>query len=488
LALPSTAQPVKLSSFIKKYPSFHNYSFTFLNQTKSFPEKRIDWNYGKYGKLWTYNLNYFDFLHKDNFKIDNGIELIEDFINQLTQQSTGLEPYPISLRGINWIKFFSTNHINSQKINDALHAQYKILFHNIEYHLMANHLLENGFSLLFGAFYFKDISFYNKAKQILETELKEQILDDGGHFELSPMYHQIILDRLLDSVNLLQNNQRFENQDELLILLKSKAAKMLGWLQQMTLSNGDTPLFNDAAPGIAPTSQQLFDYAGSLNLKFNSLNKKLSSSGYRRFNGHNYECIVDVGQIGPSYQPGHAHVDTFSFTVNIDNRPFIVDRGISTYNPGEVRMEERGTASHNTITVVDKNSSEVWSSFRVARRANVKILEENKHSITARHDGYKRLGTIHQREWRFLQSEIQIQDTLKGEIVEGKVHFWLAPEIVPLLKGKRIDCGTVSVVFQNPETIRIIKTKIPSGYNKYMDNYKIEVQFNESLKTLISIT
>ncbi|MFW6273222.1 MAG: heparinase II/III family protein, partial [bacterium] len=144
-----------------------------------------------------------------------GGELIENYILNLSNTSTGLEPYPISLRGINWIKFiskFSSSHPHifspSQLLtfSSSLYAQYQILLDNLEYHLMGNHLLENGFSLLFGGFYFKEEELYEKARQIIIEQLKEQILNDGGHFELSPMYHQIILDRLLDCINLVQNN------------------------------------------------------------------------------------------------------------------------------------------------------------------------------------------------------------------------------------------------------------------------------------------
>ena len=39
---------------------------------------------------------------------------------------------------------------------------------------------------------------------ILRRELAEQVLEDGGHFELSPMYHALILEDLLDLVNLSQ--------------------------------------------------------------------------------------------------------------------------------------------------------------------------------------------------------------------------------------------------------------------------------------------
>ena len=90
-------------------------------------------------------------------------------------------------------------------IRASLYAQYMRLLDNIEYHLMGNHLLENGFSLLFGGVYFGDARFCRKAEEILREELAEQILPDGGHYERSPMYHQIILGRVLDCINLLKS-------------------------------------------------------------------------------------------------------------------------------------------------------------------------------------------------------------------------------------------------------------------------------------------
>ena len=76
----------------------------------------------------------------------------------------------------------------------------------MEYHILGNHLLENGYALLFGAYYFGDKKLYEKAYQIVSEELEEQILEDGAHFELSPMYHQILLNRLLDCIYLVNSN------------------------------------------------------------------------------------------------------------------------------------------------------------------------------------------------------------------------------------------------------------------------------------------
>ena len=220
-----------------------------------------------------------DFLLQPGLGKESGIGLIHDFVQKLTNKSTGLESYPISIRGMDWIKFLTKHGIIDSKIDNSLFAQYKILLDNPEYHLLGNHLLENGFSLLFGAFYYKDLRLYDNAKDIIETELNEQILDDGGHFELSPMYHQIILDRVLDCINLLQNNKLFDGQESLLIFIKEKSENMLQWLNCMTFSNGDIPRFNDSATGIAPSTQQLNEYAMRLGL----ISEKTYSSNYIKF-------------------------------------------------------------------------------------------------------------------------------------------------------------------------------------------------------------
>ncbi len=160
---------------------YSNKRFTFLNLSKEFD--KIDWNYSKFGKLWTYNLNYFDFLNQKGFSKREGKELIYDFIDNIEDIKDGLEPYPISLRGINWIKFLSRFDIKDKKIDDTLLAQYYILLDNLEYHLLGNHLLENGFSLLWGGIYFNDDKLLKKAEEILITRTScNKYSVDGAHF------------------------------------------------------------------------------------------------------------------------------------------------------------------------------------------------------------------------------------------------------------------------------------------------------------------
>ncbi len=385
LDLPCSPRELILQTSIDSYVSRDEERFTFLNLSHTF-ENSIDWNYAAYGKLWTYNLTYFDFLHQPGMSREEGVGLIYDFIAQADSLKDGLEPFPISLRGINWIKFLTLHKVRDQKIDESLYAQYAILMDNLEYHLLGNHLLENGFSLLFGAYYFADEKLYAKAKEILTAELEEQILDDGAHFELSPMYHQIMLYRLLDCINLTKHNQWMVDGGWWMEFMEEKAVKMLGWLNAISYEDGTIPLLNDSANGIAPTTEQLNDYAAHLQLNYqlSTINYQLTTSGYRKITKPRYECLIDVGHIGPDYIPGHAHADTFSFELRIPlpstihhppstihYQPFIVDTGLSTYETNERRMTERGTAAHNTVEVSQTDSSEVWEIGRASCRERV---------------------------------------------------------------------------------------------------------------------
>ena len=477
LAVPSQHAKIVVEESIFSVDSLKEERFTFLNRSHSFSGP-IEWNFSEYGKLWTYNLAYFEYLNQKNISRDEGLKLINSFIDQSDKLKDALEPFPISLRALNWIKFILHHDVQSQKIDDSLYAQYKILMDNLEYHILGNHLLENGFSLLFGAYYFNDAHLHAKAKEILVEELDEQILKDGAHFELSPMYHQIMLFRVLDCINLLQNNRQGQDRD-FLEFLQNKASLMLGWLKKITFNDGSIPLLNDSANGIAPKSSQLLKYAARLNITVQEI--ALKECGYRKFKNNKYECIVDVGDIGPDYIPGHAHADTFSFELHVDNKPFIVDTGISTYETNTRRNMERSTHSHNTVEIEELSQSEVWSSFRVANRANVVALQERASGIKAVHNGYeKKLNALHEREFMFNLNGIKITDRIisdRDHKAVARVHFH------PSVDEEMIERH---VVLDNCE-YAIREYQYAPEFNLLFPAKVLEVEFRQNLEIKIEL-
>lgn len=460
-------------------------TFEFLNIEHQF-KSEINWNFSNFGKLWTYNLNYFDFLNQQSITTNQGLDLIKHYIKNDALLNDGKEPYPISLRGINWVKFLSKHTISENNINQTLYNHYQILLNNLEYHLLGNHLLENGYSLLFGAYYFKDEILYKKAYSILTEELNEQILKDGAHFELSPMYHQILLHRLLDCICLAKNNNW--KSDDLLALMIEKASKMLSWLNNISFSTGAIPLVNDSAIGIAPSSIQLFKYANELQISFDKL--PLSDSGYRKLQNRNFELFIDVGHVGPKYQPGHAHSDTFSFELYVNKKPIIVDTGVSTYDKNKLRLKERQTSSHNTVQVNKQDQTQVWDGFRVANRAKIIKLVENNTEIEATHDGYKNIGLYHTRKFKTEPLKIIIEDVISKETdLEQLAYLHFHPNI----KGLQIEDKKVIVLSENIQFTfgsNVIKIEeadyeFALGFNKRVKGIKIIVYFKTNLITTI---
>lgn len=466
---------------------FSQNSFEFLNIKHDF-SRAIDWNLTDYGKLWTYNLNYFDFLNQSEISVEAGLTLILDYVEKDKILKDGKEPYPVSLRLINWIKFLSQNQIKNQKIDEHLYHHTQILSFNLEYHLLANHLLENAFALLFGAYYFQDQKLYVTAKKLLIKQLNEQILKDGAHYELSPMYHQILFHRLLDCIHLIEVNSSWQS-DELLSFMRSKASVMRSWLTNVTYQNGDIPMVSDSAFGIAPTSNQLFEYSDTL--KISNLSLPLLESGYRKVEVEDYELFVDVGNIQPSYQPGHTHSDTFHFELYKGGNPIFVDTGVSTYEKNQKRQYERSTSSHNTVVIDEKDQTQVWGGFRVGRRAEIIDLSEEKNRITATHNGYKKLGFLHKRSFEWNNDTIIVKDdTLSSTNKKARAHFHLHSNIDKPIIDKdsvHISQEKISIHFRGQSDICIEKYDLPKGFNQTKSAYKIIVTFDQNLSTEISL-
>lgn len=484
-SIPSISTELKLDKSIASYKSVSNDSFNFLNLSLEFKDK-IDWNTLKHGKLWVYNLNYFEFLNQDGMNKDDGLSLINDYIENINTSTEGLEPFPISLRSLNWIKFLTTHKVKNQKIDDCLYSQCQILIDNLEYHLLGNHLLENGFSLLFGAYYFEDIKFYKKAKQILIAELDEQILSDGSHFELTPMYHQLMMFRVLDCLNLVLNNSIFDK--ELQCFLRDKAKVMCSWLKEISYKDGGIAHFNDSTDGVAPTSNMLFEYCDRLDIIVDKL--PLGDCGYRSFEGNDFELKVDVGEIGPSYIPGHAHSDTFNFELRVNEKPFIVDTGISTYESNARRLDERKTSSHNTVMIDDIDQSQVWSSFRVGNRAHIIDFNAGNDFVEAVHDGYENIGIKHKREFKISDTCIDINDFIIGDLYNNYektafIHFH--PDILDMeLKDAKLTIKNIILTIKGSKKMQLDDYMFAYGFNKLKYAKVLKITFKDKLFVNIS--
>jgi hypothetical protein len=395
--------------------------FRFLNQERDI----TSWNDISASKLWLYNLHYFEHVNES---------LIERWINENPPgQGFGWDPYPTSLRIANWCKWILSGATPGSHVYASIAMQAAWIENHLERHLLANHLLSNAKALLFAGSVFQGAyaeRWRAAGLRIIEHELPRQILADGAHVERSPMYHSIVLEDMLDLCNL---RRAF---DGLLPDLTDYAARMLGWLEHMMHPDGGISFFNDAALGIAPDPSSLQSYAG--RLKVPSGPAQLGESGYVRLENNHIVVVFDAAPLGPDYQPGHGHADTLSFELSCYGRRVLINSGTSTYDPGPIRAFERGTAAHNTVRVDGADQSEMWSAFRVARRAHpFDLRTDHRLFIEAAHDGYHRLRQkiTHRRRIDLKGDTVVIADRLEGQ---GKhmieVFYHLAPGADPTIK------------------------------------------------------
>lgn len=414
--------------------------FRFLNVARKLESAR-HWNDAHADKLWLYNLHYFNELNAAGR--EHRTAWHERFVARWVAENApgfgaGWEPYPLSLRIVNWIKWACSGFTPSDTAVHSLAIQARYLRKRLEYHLLGNHLLANAKALVFAGLFFdgdESKEWLDAGLGILERELAEQILADGGHFERSPMYHSIVLEDVLD---LLAASRVFPSliPAPFLDSWARAAGRMFKWLAAMCHPDGDISFFNDAAFGIALTPVQLRTCARALGLDPGAPLEEgiiqLAPSGYVRMRRGPLQVIFDAAPVGPDYIPGHAHADTLSFELSWNTQRVLTNSGTSTYGAGLRRSWERSTAAHNTVEVDGENSSEVWSAFRVARRARPLDLEVGQPGNLLRaacsHDGYRRLGgaPVHRRVLETDGTALQVSDTISGRGVRkaaGYFHF-----------------------------------------------------------------
>ena len=448
-------------------------------------------------KLWQYNLHYFEYLWDLSF--DDARTLAEDWIDRHTPEigRVGWEPYPTSLRLVNWTAFFfgrrREDTLADEAFRDRLFAsivrQADWLSRNIERHLMGNHLFENGVALALvgAAFEGPDARRFRRIGQgILEREIPEQTLADGGHFERSPMYHCRILYGLLALAN--------TGDDALDALCREPAARMAAALANMTHPDGRIALFNDSAFGIYNPPTELIDYARTLGVTDRDTANNdaghfaLPQTGYfgARDDAGTF-FIIDAGPVGPDYIPGHAHGDIFSFELSWKGRRVVVDSGCFSYLPGEMRDYCRSTRAHNTVEVGGADQCEFWGTFRVARRGRPRDVRFERRDdgfvLEGRHDGYRRLpgAPVHRRRavWREA-GVLMVRDRVtSGRPVRWVSRLHLHPDCRAEREGDdavRIETDRVAlrVRFAGPGELSIGRSWYCPRFGQRMENTVIE--------------
>jgi uncharacterized heparinase superfamily protein len=516
-------------SILKKADSILVGKFSFLNLPEYEFRACPDWKADPFDfRLWSFNLNYFDYIIdlSDAYMITgnyNYISKAEALVcNWISGEIDHYHPvtwdsYVVSKRLINWINFdslYSRTLKNRQKIVNAIAIQADYLYKNMEYHLGANHLVMDAKALLFSGYYLGNERMVRRAKHVLESEFKEQVFPDGGHYERSISYHEEVLQHFLEVYRLLE----LSNEPQESWKWKKRLESMFEFLVWMIQPNGQIPLLNDSSEEYPLPVQDLMDCASILFndtrfLKFRisgnyssrlfdacprldmEISNDVLSKSIKLFPNTGYlvirdKCpereelyfLYDFGENGPDYNLGHAHADTLSIVMCVGTVPIFTDSGTYTYKAGKDREYYRSTEAHNTVCIDNYSSSQFWSSFRTAERAHAKLLRYmetvNLVYCAAEHDGYRKVLSneklLHRRHILYHKGNswiILLDEILGSSNIEhtAEILFHISPECTCDI------CGNSAILANQYEMLcdhelHLNKSRVSSFFNKEEDN------------------
>lgn len=410
-------------------------TFKLLGTEVSFGT-RIDWTAPGMFRLWRFQLHSFQYMGALVMAGVRGYDVFRQlalsWINGNRRLiGDGWHAYTISLRITNWLEGRSVwrNQIAADAefaavLRESIYVQARLLRRTLELDLRGNHLLENLRALVFAGLAYQGsepVEWFESGMRMLRREAEEQVLPDGGHFERSPGYHVAML-QLFNDVGLVLGANGCEVPD----WLRQVVYRMARFLKTILAPNGRLPMLKDTIPcgtdnpvdagyvsavwlgDPALISGSSLGVEAALRLGPSGISQfssppataassamALPDSGFYVLRHREDYLIIDCGKLAPDYLPGHAHADTFSYEYHNQGMPVVVDAGVFEYQKGMGRTYFRSTRAHNTLEIDGRNSSEVWDSFRVGRRAKVTMHAwkevDGGALLLASHDGYHHL-------------------------------------------------------------------------------------------------
>ncbi len=446
--------------------------------------EKVDWQESWHEKLstplWRFNLQYFEYLvplakaylnDRDERYLEKGKHIIDCWIEFCPQEKGGpaWDSYPIALRIVNWLAFYAEMQSDLaqdaqfvQRMNDSLLQQYAHLSKHLETDLLANHYLEDLKALTILACYFDDRAYFDAVYAELKAQVAEQMLLDGMHFELSPMYHKIIFEDLLRVATCVR-----AYDSDIDVVTDMRLQGMADCLYSMERNTNRTPLFNDAGDNVAKGKDSLLECAWDAFGVIPQYKNKLDSAGYcfleRETANGVVKLIFDAGQVGPDYALGHAHCDALSIECFVGGDPWIVNMGTYAYQDAR-RLDYKATCSHSTICVQGEDQHECWAPFRVARYGKARLVQADETEAEAEFTYPSGKNT--RRKVRLLEDGLEVTDAVSAgqaisvfHITSGQVIVGVAPESTPVSYapdfGRTAEVCTCQVPFEGTSIVFI---------------------------------
>lgn len=436
----------------------HPGRFTFLNQEveTGFPP-----NWLRPGRrisdpgLWLFHLHYWDWMWSGSTEgLEASLPLlekaVESWLDVCRLGARGCfrgpaSPYTVSRRLPNWALLHAILPPSPfrDRMGRAICGQAQWLLLHLEWEHRGNHLFENLYALLFLSLFLREehgAKLREVVMPLFRGQLQEQILPAGLHGEGSAMYHVLVLDRLLD---LLKLSREWEGVEEMM----DAASRMMDFLAHILPPTRELPPLGDTARGMTPPPDDIARKAAAV-LRRDFQHER---QGTRLLDGHwvwrderrgNF-LLFDAAPGGLPWCGAHQKADLLHFNLYYDYEPVILSCGTGNYTASRTRRQSRSAKEHASLMVNGNACSDPWKSFRLGRRGDVKIVEEEEDRLVAEHDGFRGImGLIHRREMRVepQQERVTVVDRLLGNnsgrgAYRVALRFPLAPGLTAKCRG-----------------------------------------------------
>ena len=410
--------------------------------------------------------------------------------------------------------------------------------HHLEYaRVNGNHFLSNVVGLLFLGMFFSDTpkgrEWLRWSRQQLETQMVEQVYDDGVNHEKSTSYHRLVLEFFSAAAILCRVNAQ-----PLSPSFMKRLQRMYEFMAAYIRPDGSIPFVGDADDGRLfrhSMSQDVNDHRSLLSVgavlferdDFKDRSGRFSQEALWYFGGEGFErfqrlsgtrqlrssiafpgggfyCLqtddihvfVDAGDLGMRGRGGHGHNDTFSFELWVRGERLIVDSGTYAYTfDTEARQRFRSTRAHNTVMI---DSTELaafnglWSVVEDRTRPDVLewISSQDHDTLEARHHAYESLAqpVLHRRKFELNKKTMRltISDSFEGQgshQVEAFFHLAPGASVNPVgEKSVKVRSGKLAwTLTTNAGTFSILETKFSRSYGVQEANQTVQLHLDPSL-------
>ncbi len=284
-----------------------------------------------------------------------------------------------------------------------------------------------------------------QATRILDQQLQQQFLADGGHISRNP-------DEALQALScLLPLHQLYSSlAAEPPASLQGVFDRALPMVSFFRHRDGHTALFNGAKNG----DQDLLEQVLRSGRQSGTAPDNAVHSGYQRLSAGSTLIIADTGKALSQELSRRIHAGCLSFELSSGSRRFVVNCGGVPQSGQRYALLARSTAAHSTATLNDtsscrtrhENHNQAPALEGITKVSVNRSGDENGDTICASHDGYlDPFNWIHERTLFLAKDGNLVNGADRFFTGEGRVQsaqlairFHLHPQVKAELTGNGI--------------------------------------------------